>query len=303
MGYYKGSDYYHSTIMQAKQWFEQGQLITVNQHRHFVYDSDNGKPALLILHGYPTCSYDYYQVLPILEAHFRLVIHDHLGFGYSDKPKAYSYALQEQADQALQLWHQLGIDQAVVLAHDYGTSVATEILARYNENADLGIQLKTMVLCNGSMHIEMSQLRLIQKLLLHPLTGPLVARLSSQRIVSRNIKQVYYDPARATTAELEALWAMMQHNQGRRVLHQVTQYIKQRYQFWDRWIGALQQTRLPIKIVWAKNDPVAVAAMAQTLHAEIADSELLELDELGHFPMLEDPQRWSDAVLNVLGIQ
>lgn len=289
--------------MQAKQWFDQGQLVTVNQHQHFVYDSDNGKPALLILHGYPTCTYDYHQVIPILEPHFRLVMHDHLGFGYSDKPKAYSYALQEQADQALQLWRQLGINQGVVLAHDYGTSVATELLARHNAKTNLGIELTSMVLCNGSMHIEMSQLRLIQKLLLNPITGPLVARLSSQRIFSRNIKQVYHDPTRVTAAELDALWTMMQHNQGRRVLHQVTQYIKQRYQHWDRWIGALQQTQLPIKIVWAKNDPVAVAAMATTLHAEISNSELLELDELGHFPMLEDPQRWSAAVLTVLGIQ
>ncbi len=287
--------------MNADQWFSMGSWVEVNGFRHFVYDSGTNKPCLLILHGYPTCSFDYHKVLPLLEHHHRVVVHDHLGFGYSDKPRSYSYALMDQADQAIALWQQLGVDEAVLLAHDYGTSVATELLARINAGVDFGVRVSSLVLCNGSMHIEMSKLRLIQKLLLNGLTGPLVARLSSKSVFSRNIKGVYFNPELVSDDELDALWTMMVFNQGRQVLHQTTQYIKQRHQHWHRWIGALQQTTLPIKIVWARNDPVAVAAMATTLHAEITDSVLTELENLGHFPMLEDPERWTDAVLKVLG--
>jgi len=286
--------------MDANEWFKKGALIEVNGFKHFVYDSQSDKPCLLILHGFPTCIYDFHKVLPLLEQHFRVVMHDHLGFGYSDKPQNYSYSLMEQADQALLLWQSLGITQGVVLAHDYGTSIATEIVARLNRFKAIGLDVSQMILCNGSMHVEMAQLRLIQKLLLNKLTGPLMARLSSRKTLARNMKNIYSNPALVSDQEVDALFQMMNHNHGRRVLHQVSQYLKQRYKYWHRWIGALKETDLPMHIIWAKDDPVAVYEMAVTLHEEIKNSQLVTLEDSGHFPMLEKPQQWSDAVLSAL---
>lgn len=291
--------------MNAEQWKQKGQLIEVNGFKHFVIDtgtdSNNTKPYLLLLHGYPTCIYDFYKALPFLEKHFRVVMHDHLGFGYSDKPLNYSYSLIDQTDQALMLWRQLGVTEGVVLAHDYGTSIATELLARYERFKLQELNINQMVLCNGSMHVEMAQLRLIQKLLLNKWSGPSVARLSSRRTLAKNLRNIYADSSQISEQEISALWHMMSYNQGRRVLHKTTQYIKQRYTYWYRWIGALQTTELPIHIIWAKEDPVAVIQMATTLHQEINNSQLTLLDDLGHFPMLESPQRWSRAVIESLG--
>ncbi len=286
--------------MNAFEWKKAGKMIEINGYKHFYYDSGTDKPVMMVLHGYPTCSYDYYKAVPFLEQKYRVVIHDHLGFGYSDKPLSYSYSLIEQADQAIQLWQCLGIKEGVVVAHDYGTSIATELLARMIRFKDIGLQVNAMVLCNGSMHIEMSKLRLIQKLLLNKLTGPLIARLTNKRIFVKNIKNVYCDPKAVSDDEADALWTMVTYNQGRKVLHQTTQYINQRYVYWHRWIGALQSTDLPIKIVWAKNDPVAVIEMAETLNKEIKNSQLTVLDHLGHFPMLENPSKWSEAVMSSL---
>jgi pimeloyl-ACP methyl ester carboxylesterase len=286
--------------MEAKHWQEQGSFVAICGHQHFVYDSESDKPALLILHGYPTCSYDYHKVIPMLEKNYRVVVHDHLGFGFSDKPLNYSYSLMEQADQALQLWHQLGIEQAVILAHDYGTSVATELLARMNRFNNIGLKVIAMVLCNGSMHIEMSKLRLMQKLLLNSIIGPWVAKLSNKRIFAKNIRNVYFNSSLISDEEIDALWTMLSHNEGRKALSKTTQYIKQRHVYWHRWIGALQSTELPIKIIWAKNDPVAVIAMAETLKNEIKNSELTVLNDSGHFPMLENPKVWTEAVLKAL---
>ncbi len=283
--------------MKAEQWKKLGTMQSVNGFEHFVYDSKNDRPVLVVLHGYPTCTYDYHKALPYLESRFRVVMHDHLGFGFSAKPKKYSYSLMEQTDQALLLWQQLGIKQATVLAHDYGTSIATELLARIHRFNQIGVEIQQLILCNGSMHVEMAQLRIIQKLLLNKLTGPLVARLSNRRTLARNLRNIYHNPDLINDEELDALWLMMNHAEGKAVLHKTTQYIKQRYSYWHRWIGALQSTTLPVKIVWAKNDPVAVNAMAYVLDAEIKNSQLIELDQLGHFPMLEDPETWSEAIL------
>ncbi len=290
----------HIENEQVSAWLNKGFMFEVNGHQHFVYDSQNDKPALLILHGFPTSSYDYHQVLPMLEAHFRVVVHDHLGFGLSAKPINYSYSLIEQTDQALQLWHALGIKKAVVLAHDYGTSIATELLARTCRFRDVGVEIDTMVLCNGSVHIEMAKLRMIQKLLSNRLIGPVVARLSSKKLFARNLKKIYFDASVLLDSEVDAMWSMMEHNHGRKVLHKIAQYPKERHQFWHRWIGALQNTALPVKVIWAMNDPIAVPQIGQTIADEVQNSELIELQNLGHFPMLESPEVWSNAVINAL---
>jgi pimeloyl-ACP methyl ester carboxylesterase len=284
--------------MDLSTWQNKGQFITINGHRQFYLDSGGSLPVMVILHGYPTCSLDYHKVWPLLTRHHRVVVHDHLGFGLSDKPLKYAYSLIEQADQALQLWQTLGICKATVLAHDYGTSVATELIARDNRGLLPGLGIEQLILCNGSMHIELSKLRLIQKLLLNRVTGPLIARLTSQRVFNRNMRQLFVDSGRLDQQEVDLMWQLLIHNNGRAVLHRITGYIRERRQFWHRWIGALQQTEIPVKLIWAMNDPVAVAPMATVLHEEISNSQLIKLEGLGHFPMLEDPERWSRAVLS-----
>ena len=115
-------------------WKNKGTLVSVYDKDIFVIDKGKSKDTLVILHGYPTSSYDYYKVLPELSRHYRVIIHDHLGFGFSEKPLEYSYSIIEQADVALQLWKQMGLTNVTLLAHDYGTSIATEIIARHNKH-------------------------------------------------------------------------------------------------------------------------------------------------------------------------
>ncbi len=281
------------------QWQEKGTYHQVDGKQVFVVESGAGPETLVILHGYPTCSYDYWKVLPTLSQHFRVILHDHIGFGLSDKPIDYSYSLIEQTDIALQLWGKMGVKKAHVLAHDYGTSVATELIARTNRGWN-PIEFRTMSLCNGSMHIEMAQLRLIQKLLLNKKIGPLIAQMSRYSLFSRNMRNIWGDASKVDEAELATLWEMLLHNSGRAVLSRTTQYIRERKLFWHRWIGALQSTQTPINILWATEDPVAVRAMAHTLHAEIPNSQLQLLEGLGHYPMIEDPKTWVLALLTLL---
>jgi len=271
----------------------------VGEHELFCVDTGGDKPVLLILHGYPTSSHDYWRALPILAERYRVIVHDHLGFGFSDKPRDYSYSLVDQADHAIALWRAVGVTEAVLLAHDYGTSVATELLARRNFGAE-PIKLRSLTLCNGSMHIELANLRIMQRLLKAPLVGSVVARLASQRLFHRNMRKLFADPSFLDDEELDAMWTQLVAGGGRAVLPAVTRYIYERYKFWHRWIGALRDTDLPVHIVWARQDPVAVEKMAHVLHDEIANSDLQLLDGVGHFPMIEAVERWCDAVLDAL---
>ena len=279
--------------MTSNEWKSRGKFIQVNNNRLFVIDTNNGintsQKSMVILHGYPTSSFDYYKVLPELSKNYRLILHDHLGFGFSDKPKNVDYSLVKQADIALELWRQLGLKKIYLFAHDYGTSVATEIIARYNAN-ELDIEIEQLILTNGSIHIELSQLRTIQKLLKHKFFGKYVAKLTNFPIFSKNMKNIYFDSSKVTDNELKEMWKLIELNGGRKIIHKLTQYINERYTYWDRWIGALKETQIPTKIIWAKNDPIAVPAIAELLAKEIPNNTLYWLENTGHFLMLENPK-------------
>tara|TARA_R110002124_G_scaffold118499_6_gene275912 strand:- start:1773 stop:2648 length:876 start_codon:yes stop_codon:yes gene_type:complete len=290
--------------MTASDWKKKGSFIKVNNHNIFVIDTDknvsssvveNPEDTLIILHGYPTSSYDYYKVVPELSKKYSVVIHDHVGFGFSDKPQNYSYSLVDQATIALQLWKQLGLKNVTLLAHDYGTSVATEILARHN-NKEIDLQIDKLILCNGSMHIELSQLRTIQKLLKGKF-GKYVAKLTNYAIFSKNLRNVYFDKTKVTKNELQQMWQQIEYNNGKKVIHLISDYINQRYTHWNRWIGALKETQIETKIIWAKEDPVAVKVIAELLATEIPNNQLYWIENCGHFPMLENPKKWTALVL------
>ena len=291
--------------MNSLEWKNKGTFITVFNNNIFVIDSgiaandvQKSKPleTLVILHGYPTSSFDYYKVLPELSKRFRVIIHDHLGFGFSDKPLDYSYSLVEQADIALQLWKQLDLKKVTLLAHDYGTSVATEIIARHNKQ-QIDLQISKLILSNGSMHIEHSKLRIIQKLLKSKLTGIWIAKLTNFSIFKRNMRNIYFDKSKVSDEELKEMWTQLENNNGRKVIHQLTNYINERYYFWHRWIGALKETQIPTKIIWAKNDPIAIPKIAELLHQEIPNNQIFWMENCGHFLMLEQSKEWTKSVL------
>ena len=286
--------------MTSNEWKSKGKFIQVNNNRLFVIDSNNGintsQKSMVILHGYPTSSFDYYKVLPELSINYRVILHDHLGFGFSDKPKDVDYSLVTQADIALELWRQLGLKKIFLFAHDYGTSVATEIIARYNAN-ELDIEIEQLILTNGSIHIELSQLRTIQKLLKHKFLGKYVAKLTNFLIFKKNMKNIYFDTSKVTDNELKEMWKLIELNGGRKVIHKLTQYINERYLHWNRWIGALKETQISTKIIWAKNDPIAVPAIAKLLAKEIPNNTLYWIENTGHFLMLENPKELLELIL------
>jgi len=280
----------------VEQWRQMGKIVEVAGRRLFVIEQGSGPETLVILHGYPTSSHDFAHVLPELAKRYRVVVHDHLGFGLSGKPAEYSYSLVEQADMALLLWQTLGVRRAHLLGHDYGTSVATEILAR-RERFELPVEFDSVTLCNGSVHIELAQLRLIQRLLANPWLGPLVAPLSSRRLFDRQMRAIWADPSKLAGADLDAMWALLIRDDGRKRLPAISGYLHERRKYWHRWIGALTRLDLPAHVLWAREDPIAVAAIAEQLAREIPGAKLTWLDGIGHYPMLEAPDAWTAAAL------
>src|SRR4051812_21196653 len=143
-------------------WESGGSLEDVGGHRVFVRRGSGSGQLVVLLHGYPSSSYDWRLVLPQLEATGADVLaFDFLGFGLSDKPGDHVYSLLAQADL---VEHLVDGRPAKVVAHDMGTSVANELMARDLEGA-LSFDLEGVLLFNGSMILDKAHLTPSQKVL------------------------------------------------------------------------------------------------------------------------------------------
>jgi len=280
----------------AAAWRDRGRFIDVPEGRVFVIELGDSSGAsatpVLVLHGFPTSSWDFVDVARLVSVHRRVVLFDFVGFGYSDKPDEHGYSLFEQADVAVLVARACGLTRAHVWAHDMGTSVATELCAR-RERGLLPFTLESLVLLNGSVHIEMASLTLGQHLLLSPVGG-LFARVSTKRVFVAQMRRIFGRPA--DEADLETMWMLLSRDGGARRLPAIIAYVRERTRFRRRWIGALERLDVPVLVAWGRKDPICALAIAEQLAREIPAAQLTIWDDLGHYPQVEAPDLVARAV-------
>jgi len=248
---------------------------------------DSKEPPVLILHGFPTSAWDFADAIERLAPRRRVIALDFLGFGWSDKPPELGYSLFEQADAAIAAAKAFDLRRVHVWAHDMGTSVATELLAR-RERGLLPFEIDSLVLMNGSVHIEMAHLTVGQRVLKSPL-GPLFARLNNRRTFKAQLRRVFARPP--SDAELDAMWDLAAREDGPSRFPQIIRYTEERARFRRRWIGALERFDRPALVAWGRRDPVAIVPIAEQHAREIPGARLLFWDDLGHYPQVEDTAR------------
>lgn len=258
-------------------------------------EDDETAPWLLLIHGYPTSSWDWNFIWDDLARHFRLAALDMLGFGLSEKPTDGPFSILYQADLQEALLARLGAGEAHILAHDYGDTVAQELLARHNEGL-LSFALKSVCFLNGGLFAEQHRARAIQKLGLTPL-GPLLGMMMSRDRLRRTFDQVFGPATKATDAEIDAHWALMRENGGVRVLHRLLHYIPERRARRARWVGALKEARIPLRLIDGGADPVSGEHLYHCFKAEAPNADAVLLPKIGHYPHTEAPAETLAAFL------
>jgi pimeloyl-ACP methyl ester carboxylesterase len=284
--------------MRLDDWQRGGARFDYRGEAIFYRDDGRG-PALLCIHGFPTASWDWHKLWPGLTHRFRAVAPDMIGFGLSAKPADYAYSIADQATLHEALLASLGIADLHILAHDYGDTVAQELLARAIERLASGAsgpRIRSVCFLNGGLFPEMHRARRSQKLLLSPL-GPLLGRAMSERGFRQSFVPIFGPQTHPTDEELSTAWALIAHNHGQRIMHLLIRYIPERRRFRERWVGALQHAAVPLRFINGPEDPVSGAHMAARYRELVPHPDVVVLDGIGHYPQLEAPERVLDAYL------
>jgi pimeloyl-ACP methyl ester carboxylesterase len=268
------------------QWEQQGSWFIHNGPKLFTLSIGQGSP-LLMLHAFPTSSYDYSRLAPYLQNDFRLILFDYPGFGFSDKPRPHRYSLFEYADCLQAVAAHYAIERATLIAHDIGCSVALELLKRGSPI------IEKLVLINGSVlsiPFDNPLWAAAQRAMISPLLGPLIGRL---RLVNRLAFGRMFSPLFSrplTIDEMDAFWSLVTFNDGRAIYPALMQYMPERWQHQRQWLEALRNHSAPLTLIWGQADPVATPAVAHHVMSIRPDARYVKLDGVGHYPHWEVPQ-------------
>ncbi len=291
----------HETLSPAVQeWEATGNYMTVDGHRVFYHDVGEG-PVILLLHGHPGSSYDWRAIVDILKPKARLISFDHVGWGLSDKPRAFSYSLFQAADIAEGVLAELGVTEAHVVSHDISTSVHNELMARQLEGS-LSFNMLTAMLTNGSMLQWISSEPDEQNLAAHNETLFEAMRQFAQ-ITPEYMKQTLNGMTIGNLNDdhLTMMTELFLRDDGQNLLAAQSNYMRERYIHADRWIGAIEQFE-PLRIVWGSDDPVANVGIGRELAERAQQASYLEIKGLGHFPNAEGPEKIAEQILIATGL-
>ena len=279
------------------QWQTNGQFIDINANQIFTKTAgDANNPALLLIHGFPSASWDWEGMWNELSKHYFLVTLDMLGFGLSDKPINAPYKITEQADLYTQFLKRLNITDVHILAHDYGDTLAQELLARQVATKS-EIRINSVCFLNGGLFPHVHKPLFIQKLLLSKL-GWIVPKLMSKQKFVKNLTTIFGKNTPPAPLVIDTLWALLIYNNGLRVMPMLIKYITQRKQNEQRWVGAIINSDIPVTFIAGEQDPISGKHMLEHYKKKVPNARVQGFVELGHYPQIEDAKAITFAYLN-----
>ncbi len=278
-------------------WRSTGQYFNYKRHQVFYKEGGHGE-TLLLIHGFPTASWDWHLVWEKLTKHFHVIAPDMIGFGFSDKPKNYHYCIMDQADLHEVMMEKIGISKVHILAHDYGDTVAQEMLARWLLRKDAPIQaleIQSITLLNGGIFPEMHYPRGIQKILASPI-GILLAPFMGKPRLAKTFRDIFGKNTQPTKEEIDEFWFLIAYKKGKYRIPKIIQYMHERVIHRERWVGALEQCTLPLFHINGAADPISGRHTGEYFQKMIPQVKSFFLDDIGHYPQVEAP----GAVLKLL---
>jgi pimeloyl-ACP methyl ester carboxylesterase len=267
---------------------------------------DPGAPVLLLVHGWPTSSMDWYEVAIELSARFRVCALDFPGYGFSDKPPRWGYSLVRD-EELLEFYvaQVIGADAGVVVAHDRGDSVALRYAARCGEGRS-AMRLDHLVLSNGNIFLPLSNLTAAQRHILDDQSWPVISSALTPARLAEGLGASTYTPARAAgDPDVEALTAAFSHDNGTQVLHETIQYLVERSKDEQAWLTALARAPVPVTVIWGLNDTVSPPRVASYVWNEYlmlrpGGNRLYFIPDANHYLQVDRPGAFVQVLAHAL---
>jgi pimeloyl-ACP methyl ester carboxylesterase len=274
-------------VPRAEEWIAENETLVSRRGHRIAFRRRGAGPTVVLLHGFPTWSYDYAEVAADLARDHDVITLDFLGYGASVKPNPYTYSVAESADTVEDLAAHLGLNSVQLVVHDYGGIVGQELVDRAN-HGKLPFAIDSLTLLNSGIVYSAYRPTRLQKLLILPVIGKLLAgRVSAARVRSA-LDAVRGVPVGDT--EFEDLWLGLSRDNGHKLSHLLIKYNAERAIHHRRWESALAAWPGRLHLVWGLDDPVSGGHVLEQATKVLPRAQVTELAGVGHYPQSEAPQ-------------
>jgi pimeloyl-ACP methyl ester carboxylesterase len=280
-------------VPRAAQWIAENDTLISRRGHRIAFRRRGSGPTVLLLHGFPTWSYDYAEMAGDLAADHDVITMDFLGYGASDKPGSYSYSVDESADTVEDLVAHLGLTSVRLVVHDYGGIVGQELVDRANRGV-LPFAIEHLTMLNSGIVYSAYRPTRMQKLLILPVVGKLLAGQVSAARVRSALDAVRGTPL--SDREFDDLWLGMSRDDGHKRSHLLIKYNTERAAHHRRWESALADWAGPLHLVWGLADPVSGGHVLELAVKVLPQASVTQLPGVGHYPSSEAPQAVTAAV-------
>jgi pimeloyl-ACP methyl ester carboxylesterase len=277
----------------ARKWIHECETLTSRRGHRIAFRRRGQGPVVLMLHGFPTWSYDYADIANDLASDHDVITLDFLGYGASDKPNPYDYSVAESADIVEDLAAHLHLDSVQLVAHDYGGIVGQELIDRALAG-QLPLTISSVVMLNSGIVYSAYRPTRMQKLLIRPVLGKFLA----SRIGADRLRDALDDVrgSRLTDTEFDDLWYGVSRQDGHKLAHLHIRYNAERAAHHARWEKALAAWDGPLRLVWGLDDPVSGRHVLEAATKVLPRAVVTELPGVGHYPQSEAPAAVAAAV-------
>ena len=250
--------------------------------RIFYREAGNpDKPALLLLHGFPSSSHMYRELLPLLAKDFYLVAPDYPGAGFSEYPTADKFApsFSNLAELMSAFVEQIGLSSFTIYMQDFGGPVGFRMAVKHPR------KLRGLIIQNANAYVEG-----IAPEQLDGIMNPVREQL--EQLVSREFTLFNYKTGARDFASMDPTsWHMdawiLENPEAKRIQTDLLMDYRSNvaeYPSWQAYLRAAQQKTL---ILWGKNDPIFLPAGAQAYRRDLPKAQIYFYNT-GHFALEEE---------------
>ena len=245
-------------------------------------------PNVVLLHGFPSSSHMFRELIPLLADTYRVIAPDYPGYGYSDTPPAdqFSYTFDHLADVIDHFLDQQNITRYSIYIQDYGSPVGFRLATRHPE------RIQAIITQNGNAYDEGLAPFWAEYLYPYwkernPETEAKVRKLLTLEATKFQYQQGYRDPEHISPDSWSFDQAGLDRPGNDRVQLDLFYDYRLNPPLYPKWHQYLRDKQPPVLAVWGKNDPIFSAPGAEAFLRDDPKTELHLLDT-GHFALEED---------------
>jgi len=247
-------------------------------------------PPLVLLHGIPSSSYLWRDVIEPLSATFEVLAPDLLGFGDSDKRMDVDLSIAAQARYVVAFMETIGVHQAAVAGHDIGGGVA-QLMAVDEPQRVARLILIDSIVDNNWPIPDIARLK-------EPAWDQIMVNIDLRRGLRKGLEAGVVTPGRVTDEMVDEWTRPFQDLGGRRAYLRAARALNNR----DLTSRAkhIDEIETPTLILWGANDAFLEPGWAETLHHRLRESTVQIIDPGGHFLPLDRPDAVVEAITRFL---